>query len=98
MTTAELLCGSCGTQLGATAKFCSECSASVTQHSRSAEYKQVTMVRSTVPESLWPELARKLDGMVESGDQADDAVEDFDQEDDEYGPLKFAEIEDEDDF
>ena len=49
---AELACGSCGAQLGATAKFCSECGAPVTQLSRSAEYKQVTVLFADVVHSM----------------------------------------------
>ena len=38
-------CGSCGTQLSATAKFCSECGTPVVRPTQSAEYKQVTADR-----------------------------------------------------
>ena len=43
LTAAELPCRSCGTELQPNSKFCNECGASVTQVSRSAEYKQVTV-------------------------------------------------------
>src|SRR4051812_20796641 len=52
MTTAGLLCGSCGAELSETAKFCSECGASVTQPRRSAEYKQVTVLFADVVHSM----------------------------------------------
>src|SRR4249920_3635254 len=42
--TAAGLCGSCGTQLSAQAKFCSECGTPIAQASPSAEYKQVTVL------------------------------------------------------
>jgi adenylate cyclase len=38
--------------LAAAAKFCSECGASVTQVSRSAEYKQVTVLFADVVHSM----------------------------------------------
>ncbi|MGB7871900.1 MAG: zinc ribbon domain-containing protein [Mycobacterium sp.] len=41
---AGLSCGSCGTELPPNSKFCNECGAPVTQVSRSAEYKQVTVL------------------------------------------------------
>jgi adenylate cyclase len=45
-------CGACGTSASATAKFCSECGAPVTQASRSAEYKQVTVLFADVVHSM----------------------------------------------
>jgi predicted amidophosphoribosyltransferase len=44
LTAAGLLCGSCGTELPPNSKFCNECGAPVAQVSRSAEYKQVTVL------------------------------------------------------
>jgi adenylate cyclase len=44
LTAAGLSCGLCGTQLGATAKFCSEFGTPVVQATQSAEYKQVTVL------------------------------------------------------
>ena len=41
MTTAALLCGSCGTELSEKAKFCNDCGAAVTSAPKPAEYKQV---------------------------------------------------------
>ena len=52
MTTADLSCGSCGTQLGATAKFCSECGTPVAQATQPAEYKQVTVLFADVVHSM----------------------------------------------
>ena len=52
MTAAGLLCGSCGTELPPNSKFCNECGAPVTQVSRSAEYKQVTVLFADVVHSM----------------------------------------------
>jgi adenylate cyclase len=52
MTAAGLLCGSCGTELPPNSKFCNECGAPITQVSRSAEYKQVTVLFADVVHSL----------------------------------------------
>src|SRR6187431_1771785 len=49
---AGLSCGSCGAQLGATAKFCSECGTPVAQVTQSAEYKQVTVLFADVVRSM----------------------------------------------
>ncbi len=48
----ELSCGSCGTELGAKAKFCSECGAAVAPATGSAEYKQVTILFADVVGSM----------------------------------------------
>jgi class 3 adenylate cyclase len=45
-------CGSCGTELPPNSKFCSECGASVAQVTRSAEYKQVTVLFADVVHSM----------------------------------------------
>ena len=50
--TAAGLCGSCGTQLSAQAKFCSECGTPIAQASPSAEYKQVTVLFADVVHSM----------------------------------------------
>jgi class 3 adenylate cyclase len=50
--TAGLPCGSCGTELPPNSKFCNECGAPVTQVSRSAEYKQVTVLFADVVHSM----------------------------------------------
>ena len=52
LTAAGLSCGSCGTQLGATAKFCSECGSPVAHATQSAEYKQVTVLFADVVHSM----------------------------------------------
>ena len=51
-TAAGLLCGSCGTELPPNSKFCNECGAPVTRVSRSAEYKQVTVLFADVVHSM----------------------------------------------
>ena len=56
---AGLSCGSCGAQLGATAKFCSECGTPVAQATQSAEYKQVTVLFADVVRSM--DIAAALD-------------------------------------
>ena len=52
LTAAGLLCGSCGTELPPNAKFCNECGAPVAHASRSAEYKQVTVLFADVVHSM----------------------------------------------
>jgi class 3 adenylate cyclase len=52
MTAAALVCGSCGTELPPNSKFCNECGAPVAQVSRSAEYKQVTVLFADVVHSM----------------------------------------------
>ena len=52
LTAAALSCGSCGTQLGATAKFCSECGTPLARATPSAEYKQVTVLFADVVHSM----------------------------------------------
>src|ERR1700741_3602128 len=52
MTAAALVCGSCGTELPPNSKFCNECGAPVTHLSRSAEYKQVTVLFADVVHSM----------------------------------------------
>jgi adenylate cyclase len=52
VTAANLSCGSCGTRLGATAKFCSECGTPVAPATQSAEYKQVTVLFADVVHSM----------------------------------------------
>jgi class 3 adenylate cyclase len=52
MTAAALSCGSCGTELPPNSKFCNKCGAPVTQVSRSAEYKQVTVLFADVVHSM----------------------------------------------
>jgi class 3 adenylate cyclase len=45
-------CGSCGAQSSPTAKFCSECGTPVSSATRSAEYKQVTVLFADVVHSM----------------------------------------------
>src|SRR4029079_1065333 len=45
-------CGSCGIELPPKSKFCNECGAPVTPASRSAEYKQVTVLFADVVHSM----------------------------------------------
>jgi adenylate cyclase len=52
LTVTVLSCGSCGTELPLNSKFCNECGAPVTQVSRSAEYKQVTVLFADVVHSM----------------------------------------------
>ena len=52
LTAAGVSCGSCGTELQPNSKFCNECGAPVTQVSRSAEYKQVTVLFADVVHSM----------------------------------------------
>ena len=52
LTATGLLCGSCGTELPPNSKFCNECGAPVTQATRSAEYKQVTVLFADVVHSM----------------------------------------------
>jgi hypothetical protein len=52
LTAAGLPCGSCGTELPPHSKFCNECGAGVIQVSRSAEYKQVTVLFADVVHSM----------------------------------------------
>src|SRR3984893_7359471 len=52
LTAAGLPCGSCGTELPPNSKFCNECGAPVTEVSRSAEYKQVTVLFADVVHSM----------------------------------------------
>ena len=52
LTATGLFCGSCGIELPPNSKFCNECGAGVTQVSRSAEYKQVTVLFADVVHSM----------------------------------------------
>ena len=52
MTAAALLCPLCGTELGANAKFCSQCGAPITTATTPAEYKQVTVLFADVVRSM----------------------------------------------
>src|ERR1700692_2015875 len=52
MTAAALACPLCGTELGAKAKFCSQCGAPITTATTPAEYKQVTVFFADVVHSM----------------------------------------------
>jgi class 3 adenylate cyclase len=52
MTAAALACPLCGTELGANAKFCSQCGAPITTATTPAEYKQVTVLFADVVRSM----------------------------------------------
>src|SRR6202051_3447642 len=52
MTAAALACPLCGTELGANAKFCSQCGAPITTATPPAEYKQVTVLFADVVRSM----------------------------------------------
>jgi adenylate cyclase len=52
VTAAGLLCRSCGTELPPDSQFCNKCGAPLTQVSRSAEYKQVTVLFADVVHSM----------------------------------------------
>src|ERR1700755_2937255 len=61
MTATGLSCGSCGTELNETAKFCSECGAAVSAGTKPAEYKQVTV--------LFADVVRSMDIAAAVGDE-----------------------------
>ena len=52
MTATGLFCGSCGIELPPNSKFCNECGAPLTHATRSAEYKQVTVMFADVVHSM----------------------------------------------
>jgi class 3 adenylate cyclase len=52
LTPTGLICGSCGAQSSSTAKFCGECGTRLTEATRSAEYKQVTVLFADVVHSM----------------------------------------------
>ncbi len=59
LTAAGLSCGSCGTELPPNSKFCNECGTPLKQATRSAEYKQVTVLFADVVRSM--DLAAAVD-------------------------------------
>ena len=59
MTTATVVCGSCGTELPPNSKFCHECGAPVVEAETHAEYKQVTVLFADVVRSM--DIAAALD-------------------------------------
>jgi adenylate cyclase len=52
LTAMGLFCGSCRTELPPNSKFCNECGAPLTHTTRSAEYKQVTVLFADVGNPL----------------------------------------------
>ena len=52
LTATGLFCGSCGTELPPDSKFCNECGTPLTPATRSAEYKQVTVLFADVVHSM----------------------------------------------
>src|SRR5512135_2160184 len=52
MTTAGLLCASCGTELPPDSRFCNKCGTPVTPAATPAEYKQVTVLFADVVHSM----------------------------------------------
>jgi len=52
VTSTELACTACGTELPANSKFCNECGAPVTAHDTHAEFKQVTVLFADVVHSM----------------------------------------------
>ena len=49
----------------------------------------IRVIHSTVPEDLWPEILRKIDGPVAADTPADE-IEDWDDGEDEYDPVESA--------
>ena len=52
----------------------------------------IDAIHSTVPEELWPEILRKIDGPV-AADSPGDEFEDGDDAEDEYDPVESARTE-----
>ena len=52
LTATGLFCGSCGTELPPNSRFCNKCGAPLTHATRSAEYKQVTVLFADVVHSM----------------------------------------------
>ena len=50
----------------------------------------IRAIHSSVPEELWPEILRKIGGPV-TADTPMDEIEDWDDGEDEYGPVESAE-------
>ena len=81
LTAAGLPCRSCGTELPPNSKFCHGCGVPVTQATRSAEYKQVTVLFADVVHSMdiaatvGPERLREI--MAELADRCAAVVQGF---------------------
>ncbi len=56
----------------------------------------IDAVRSMLPESLWPELVRRIEGDAPA-DPQHHQIEAFDPHDGEFDPRQFAEVDDDDD-
>src|ERR1700722_2998791 len=52
MTTATVVCGSCGTELPPDSRFCNKCGSPIAPAATSAEYKQVTVLFADVVHSM----------------------------------------------
>ena len=80
-TATGLLCGWCGTELAPNSKFCNECGTPLTQATRAAEYKQVTVLFADVVHSMdiaaavGPERLREI--MTELADRCAAVVPHF---------------------
>jgi len=53
----------------------------------------IDAIHSSVPEELWPEILRKIDGPVPA-DTPGDEFEDYDAAEDKFDPVEFARAED----
>lgn len=62
---------------------------SITRSATVVVYRIIEAIHSTVPEELWPEILRKIDGPVAADSPADE-FEGCDQGDDEYDPVESA--------
>jgi hypothetical protein len=58
----------------------------------------IDAVKSTVPESLWPEILRKIDGEDAPAELQDHQIAAFGADDEAFDPLEFAEFDDDDDL
>src|SRR5215213_9222783 len=57
--TAGVTCGSCGTALRATARFCDDCGTATAGSAQAAKYKQVTVLFADVVQSM--DMAARVD-------------------------------------
>ena len=58
--------------------------------------RMISVVKSMLPESSWPELIRKLEGTADPAGALDDQSEAVD-DDEAFDPLEFAEFDDDED-
>ena len=54
----------------------------------------IAAIRSTVPESLWPEIMRKIDGEADPAERVNNQLEASDADDEGFEPMKFADDDD----